>query len=104
MVTVRVILFGIVAAQLADAMTFTVGVARFGIGIESNGIAAMLYNLAGLNGVLAVKGGVIVATIAVLVATAADYPRLLVWGGAAATSMGLLGFLANAWSMAILAG
>ena len=100
----RVILFGIVAAQLADAMTFTVGVSRWGIGLESNTIVGSLYDVAGLNGILAVKGGVIVATIAILVATATHYPRLLVWGGAAATSMGLLGFLTNAWSMAILAG
>ena len=104
MFAVRVILFGIVAAQLADAMTFTIGVSRFGIGIEANGIAGALYDLAGLNGVLAVKGGVVLATIATLVATAAEYPRLVVWGGAAATSMGLLGFITNAWSMAILTG
>lgn len=34
-------------------------------------------------------------TLAVLVATADDHPRLLVWGGAAATTIGLLGFAAN---------
>ena len=102
MLATQVILFGIVAAQLADAMTFTVGVMRFGIGVEANGVAATLYDFAGLTGVLAVKGGVIVATIAILVATARDFPRLVVWGGAFATTMGLLGFTANAWTMAIL--
>jgi hypothetical protein len=102
MIAARVILFGIVAAQLADAMTFTIGVSRFGIGLESNGVAAALYDLAGLAGVLAVKGGVLVATIAVLVATASQFPRLLVWGGAAATSIGLLGFAANSASILIL--
>ncbi len=102
MFTTRLILFGLVLAQLADALTFTVGVSRFGIGLESNGLAATLYELSGLAGVLAAKGGVIVATLAVLVATASDYPRLLVWGGAAATSLGLLGFAANTASILIL--
>ena len=98
----RVILFGLVLAQLADALTFTIGVSRFGIGLESNGIAALLYGTAGLAGVLAVKGGVILAAIAILVATADDFPRLLVWGGAAATSVGLLGFATNTASILLL--
>jgi hypothetical protein len=102
MIAARVILFGIVAAQLADAMTFTIGVSRFGIGLESNGIAAALYHLSGLAGVLAVKGGVLLMTLAILVATASQFPRLLVWGGAAATSIGLLGFAANSASILIL--
>jgi hypothetical protein len=101
-ITARVILFGIAAAQLADALTFTVGVSRFGIGLESNGIAAWLYRSGGLESVLAVKGGVLVATIAIIVATARDFPRLLVWGGAAATSIGLLGFATNSLTIAIL--
>ena len=100
--TAQFILFGLVSAQLADAMTFTIGVSRFGIGLESNGIAAWLYQLAGLAGVLAVKAGVLLATISIVVATAHRFPRLLVWGGAVATSIGLLGFVSNAWSMAIL--
>ena len=101
--TAQFILFGLVAAQLADAVSFTVGVARFGIGVEANGLASAMYGLAGFAGVLAMKGGAILATIAIRVAGARDYPRLLVWGGAAATSMGLLGFVANTWTMAILA-
>ena len=104
MIATRVILFGIVAAQLADAITFTAGVMRYGIGIESNGVIGGLYQLAGLNGVLAVKLGALLIVLAVLVATSARYKRLFVWAGAAATSIGLLGFIANAWSMAILAG
>ena len=100
--TVRIILWGIVVAQLVDALTFTIGVSRFGIGLESNGIASMLYHAGGLESVLAVKGGVLVATIAILVATAEDFPRLLVWGGAAATGIGLLGFATNTASILIL--
>lgn len=102
MLTARIILFGIVLAQLTDALTFTIGVSRFGIGLESNGFAAMLYHAGGLATVLAVKCGVLLATIAILVATAQDYPRLFVWGGAAATSLGLLGFATNSLSIALL--
>ena len=102
MLSTRIILWGLVLAQLIDALTFTIGVSRFGISLESNGIAAALFNSGGLTSVLVVKGGVIVATIAILVATAEDFPRLLVWGGAAATSIGLLGFATNTASILIL--
>lgn len=102
MLTPRIILWGLVLAQLTDALTFTIGVSRFGIELESNGLAAMLYRTAGLDGVLLVKGAVILATIALLVATATRFPRLLVWGGAAATSIGLLGFATNTASIIIL--
>jgi len=100
--TARFILFGLVLAQLADALTFTVGVSRFGIGLESNGIAAGLFRAGGLDAVLLVKGAVLVLTIGLLATTAARFPRLLVWGGATATSLGLLGFAANATSIALL--
>jgi hypothetical protein len=104
MLTTRIILFGISLAQLADALTFTIGVSRFGIGLESNGIAAELFRAGGLDAVLWVKCAVLLATLALLIATARRFPRLLVWGGAAATSMGLLGFVTNSLSIAILAG
>jgi Ni,Fe-hydrogenase III small subunit len=100
--TARFILFGLVVAQLADAFTFTYGVARFGIHLESNGIAAGIFHLGGLDAVLLVKGAVIVATTVLLAYTAHRFPRLLVWGGATATSMGLLGFAANSASIAVL--
>jgi hypothetical protein len=100
--TSRVILFGVVLAQLTDALTFTIGVSRFGIDLESNGIAAGLYHFGGLTSVLIVKLGVLLAVIATIVATAQDFPRLLVWGGAAATSVGLLGFATNTATILIL--
>jgi len=100
--TARSILFGLVVAQLAVAFTFTYGVARFGIYLESNGIAAGLFHLGGLDAVLVVKGMVIVVTTTLLAYTAPRFPRLLVWGGATATSMGLLGFAANAISISLL--
>jgi len=100
--TARIILFGLVLAQLADALTFTIGVSRFGIDLESNGFAAMLYKSSGLYGVLLAKGLVLLTTIGLMVIAADRFPRLLVWGGAAATSLGLLGFAANAATIALL--
>ena len=100
--TARIILWGLVLAQLTDALTFTIGVSRFGIDLESNGLAASLYSLTGLDGVLLAKGAVLLTTIGLLVATATRFPRLLVWGGAAATSIGLLGFVTNSASILIL--
>ena len=100
--TTRIILWGLVVAQLADALTFTIGVGRFGIDLESNGFAALLFGAAGFTGVLIFKGVVLLATIGLLVATSTRFPRLLVWGGAAATSFGLLGFATNALTITIL--
>jgi hypothetical protein len=100
----RVILMAILLAQLADAASFAVGHALHGIGLESNGFAVAVYGAAGVDGVLLVKGVMIVGILAILVITAPRYKRLLVWGGAAATSLGLLGFVANVASLLILAG
>jgi hypothetical protein len=100
--TARVILFGIVLAQLGDALTFTIGVSRFGIDLESNSFASLLYQTSGLDGVLLAKLAVLIATIGLMVLAASRFPRLLVWGGAAATSLGLLGFATNAASIALL--
>jgi hypothetical protein len=100
--TPRIILLALVAAQLTDAITFTAGVARYGIGIESNGIASALFDLGGLQAVLLAKGAALLVTLGLLTATANRFPRLFVWGSAAATSIGLLGFAANSISMALL--
>src|SRR5215210_655915 len=100
--TRRIVLFGLVLAQLIDALTFTIGVSRFGIDLESNGIAAWLYRVSGLDGILLVKGAVILVAIGLLVYAANRFPRLFVWGGAAGTSLGLLGFATNAATLALL--
>ena len=102
MFTARFILFGVVLAQLGDAFTFTLGVSRFGIGLESNGLASVLYRTAGLDGVLVAKAAVLLVAIGLMVVAAARFPRLLVWGGAAATSLGLLGFATNTASILLL--
>lgn len=102
MTTARLILFGTVLAQLADALTFTIGVARFGIGLESNGLASMLFGAGGFDAVLLAKAAVLLLTIGLMVVAATGYPRLLVWGGAVATAFGLLGFAANSASILLL--
>jgi hypothetical protein len=99
---VRFILFGVVAAQLADAISFTVGVSRFGIHLESNGFAASLFHTGGLGSVLMLKGAVIVGLVLVLTASSGRFPRLLIWSGATATGFGLVGFLANTTSIMLL--
>jgi hypothetical protein len=98
----HLILLGMVVSQLADAASFFVAVSRFGIAHESNGMAAALYHLGGLNAVLVAKGVAIVAMLTILPAAAHRYPRVFFMGGAVATSLGLLGFITNTWSMAIL--
>lgn len=100
---VRLILMGVLLAQLGDAATFTVGVALHGIRLESNGVAVAIYDAAGLQGLLLAKGAAILVTLALLTTTAGRFPRLLVWGSAAATSLGLLGVVANWWSLLLLA-
>ena len=98
----RYILLGLLVTQLADAATFTLGVSRYGIALESNGLAAGIFHAAGLEGLLLAKAVVIVATIGLLALSSTRFPRLLVWGGAAATAMGLLGFLTNTASILLL--
>ena len=56
-------------------------------------MAAGIFHVAGLDGVLLVKAAVLLGTIGLLGLASGRFPRLLVWGGAAATAMGLLGFL-----------
>jgi hypothetical protein len=95
MTTPRYILLGLVIAQLADAITFAIGVARVGIHYETNGVAQLLFHSGGIDAVLGLKLLVILVTLALLALTAHRFPRLLVLGGAVATSLGLIGFLAN---------
>ncbi len=91
-------LFLLMLVQLLDAATFALGVDLHGIRLESNGFAVLAYRWGGLDGALLLKLVVILAVLAVLavlVLTARRYPRLLVWGAAAATAVGPLGTLTN---------
>jgi hypothetical protein len=101
---VRLILAGLLLAQLADAASFAIGIARLGIGAEANGWMRVLYDAGGLPAVMALKGGAILVTLAILVLAAWRYPRLVILGGAAATSLGLLGFFSNTLAIALARG
>lgn len=98
----RLMLAGVLAGQLADAITFAVGVGLHGIGLESNGFASLAYQWNGVGGVLLLKGGAILITLAVLVASAERFRRLFVWGAATATGVGLLGMVTNVRVLLIL--
>jgi hypothetical protein len=101
---VRLVLAGLLIAQLADAVSFAIGISRVGIAAEANGWMRFLYDAGGLTAVMALKGGAILLSLAILVAAAWRYPRLVVLGGAAATSLGLLGFLSNTLAIAFARG
>ena len=102
--TPHLILVGMVVSQLADTVSFAAAVTRFGIAHEANAIAATLYQRGGIDAVLLAKGAVILVCIWLLVVAAHRFRKVLVMGGAAATSLGLLGFVTNTWSMVILGG
>ena len=98
----RIMLGLLLAFQLADAATFAFGVTEHGIRLEANGFAGLAYRWHGLDGVLILKGAAIVITLAVLVAGFSRFPRLFVWGAAAATGIGLLGLATNVTSLVLL--
>jgi hypothetical protein len=98
----RIMLGILLACQLADAATFAIGVALHGISLEANGFATLAYRWHGLDGVLLLKGAALVITLAVLVAGSSRFPRMFVWGAAAATGIGLLGMAANLTSLVLL--
>jgi hypothetical protein len=103
-VKVRLVLAGLLIAQLADAVSFAIGIARLGIGAEANGWMRLLYDAGGLPAVMALKGSAILLLIAILVAAAWRYPRLVIMGGATATSIGLLGAFSNTLAIALARG
>lgn len=99
----RLILAGLLIAQLADATSFFFGVQQLGINPEANGWARALHSLGGVPAVLAVKGLAIVVTLVVLAALAQRFPRLIVLTGATATSIGLLGATLNTLAITVFA-
>jgi hypothetical protein len=99
----RVMLAGLLIGQLADAASFAIGVALHGIALEANGFAALAYRWQGVEGVLLMKGAALLITLGVLVASSGRFPRLFVWGAAAATGVGLLGLTTNVTTLLLLA-
>jgi hypothetical protein len=102
--TVRLVLAGLLIAQLADAVSFAIGITRLGIGAEANGWMRFLYDAGGMPAVMALKCGAILLSIAILVAAAWRYPRLVILGGATGTSLGLLGAFSNTLAIAVARG
>jgi hypothetical protein len=101
---IRLVLAGLLAAQLADAVSFAIGITRLGIGAEANGWMRFLYDAGGLPAVMALKGGAILLSLAIVILAAWRYPRLVVLAGATATSLGLLGAFSNSIAIALARG
>ncbi len=101
---IRVVLAFLLFAQLADAVSFMVGVHLLGIGAETNGMARLAYDAGGANGVILLKGAGILLTLAILVYSAPRFPRMAVLGATLALAFGVLGALTNTVSIAIAHG
>ena len=97
----RWLLVAVLLAQLADTVSFAVGVSLLGIGVEGNPLMRAAYETGGLAGVLAAKGTAIVAVLAILIWGGERFPRLRALGGGAALAIGLLGASVNALAIAI---
>lgn len=89
------LLAGVFVAQLADAVSFGVGVSQFGIGIEGNALMRAAYEAAGLTGVFLAKGAAVALVIGLLIVARPRFPKFVKLGSAAATAMGLLGATVN---------
>jgi hypothetical protein len=93
---ISAVLAGVLIAQLADTVSFGIGVSRLGIGIEGNALMRTAYEAAGLAGVLFVKGAAIAAVMTMLIVARPRFPRFVKLGGAVATALGLVGATINA--------
>ena len=102
-ITIRPILFAVLAAQVADAISFAVGVARLGIGVEGNPLMRAAHDVSGTAGVLGIKALAIAVVLAMLIAAGGRFPRFATIGSYAAIGLGLLGAGANTTVMILLA-
>ncbi len=100
---IRPLLLAVLAAQVADAVSFAVGVSRLGIGVEANPLMRAAYEVGGTAGVLGIKAGAIALMLAMLVVAGRHYPRLAALGGAFAIGVGALGASMNTLVMLLLA-
>lgn len=101
---IRLVLAGLLVAQLADAVSFAIGISRVGISAEANGWMRILYDTGGLPAVMALKGGAILLSLAIVVLAGRRYPRVVILGCATATSLGLLGAFSNTVAIALAGG
>lgn len=93
----------VLVAQLADTITFAIGVANHGIGLEGNPLMRAAYELAGLGGVVGAKTTAVGLVLTLIVVAGGRFPRLVTVGGGAAAGFGLLGAGTNSVVMAMLA-
>lgn len=101
---IRPVLALLLVAQLADAISFVIGVPVVGIHGEANGIARLAFDAGGVSGVILLKGAGILATLAILVYSAPRFPRMALAGASTALAFGVLGALLNTVSIAIAHG
>ena len=102
-ITIQPILFVVLAAQVADAISFVVGVARLGIGVEGNPLMRAAHDVAGTGGVLLIKGTAIAVVLAMLALAGPRFPRFARIGSYVAIGLGVLGAGANTTVMVLMA-
>ncbi len=102
-VTIRPILFVVVAAQVADAISFAIGVSRLGIGVEGNPLMRAAHDVSGTAGVLGIKTLAIAVVLAMLISAGDRFPRFATIGSYVAIVLGLLGAVINTTVMILLA-
>jgi hypothetical protein len=91
----RPLLLAVMAAQLADLLTFIPAVGVTGIGAESNPLARQLFTLMGPAGPAAFKLIAVVALVLLVRRVAIRFPALAVPAATLAIALGLLGMASN---------
>lgn len=102
-INIRPIIFVVVLAQVADAISFAIGVSRLGIGVEGNPLMRAAHDVGGTVGVLGIKGIAITLVLAMLVTAGPRFPRFATLGSYVAIGLGLFGAVMNAAVMFLLA-
>ena len=100
---IRPILFVVVLAQVADAISVAIGVSRLGIGVEGNPLMRAAHDVGGTVGVLGIKGMAITLVLAMLITAGPRFPRFATLGSYVAIGLGLFGAVMNAAVMTLIA-
>lgn len=88
------LLAAVLAAQLADLVTFLFAVNKVGMWAESNPLVQWQYEIGGLEGVILLKGVSILIALATLVLLK-ERPRFFIVGAVWAIIAGSIGTLTN---------
>ncbi len=102
-VTVAPVIFVVLAAQVADAISFAVGVAQLGIAVEGNPLMRAAHGVAGTTGVLGIKAVAIGIVIAMLIAAGPRFPKFATVGSYATIGLGVFGAAMNTAVMVLVA-